>query len=64
NDEWAQDVIMSTLGVTTGTDLQKLGKKERDVALWKLKAEGLSIRQIERLTGIGRNIVLKARGNF
>lgn len=64
NDGWAQDVIMSTLGVTTGTDLQKLGKKERDVALWKLKAEGLSIRQIERLTGIGRNIVLKARGNF
>jgi hypothetical protein len=37
-----------------------MGKKERNEALRRLKEEGLSTRQIERLTGIGRNTIHRA----
>ena len=35
-------------------------KAERDLLLRKLKEEGLSIRQIERVTGISRGVVAKS----
>lgn len=44
----------------SGTQLQKMNKEERDEALRLLKDEGLSVRQIERLTGINRGVVLRA----
>ena len=61
DDEWAMSVMKSILGVSSGAELQNFDKKKRDNALWKLKKSGLSIRQIERFTGIGRNIVQKAK---
>ena len=60
DDRWALSAIQDQLGVRSGTELQQLGKKQRDAALRKMKALGMSVRQIERLTGINRNIVQRA----
>lgn len=57
DDKWALEVLRKTLGVDSGTMLQSYERAQRDDALGKLKAKGLTIRQIERLTGINRNIV-------
>lgn len=40
--------------------VRSLSKPERDEILRNLRAEGLSIKQIERLTSIGRNIIARA----
>lgn len=57
SDAWAKEEIIRCIGITNGTALQNYSKKERDAALVKLKGRGLSVRQISRLTGIGRNII-------
>ncbi len=59
-DIWAKEEIKRCLGIPSGTVLQNYGKKERDLALVKLKERGLSERQISRITGIGRSIVQNA----
>ena len=59
-DAKALAVIRDCLGVRSGSEVQKMGKKERNEALRRLKEEGLSTRQIERLTGIGRNTIYRA----
>jgi len=47
--------------VTNAPELQSLGKSTRDSYLKQLKEEyHLSIRQIERLTGINRGVIFKA----
>ena len=53
-------MIRKCLGVNSGTVLQRYARRESNEALRKLKDEGLTVRQIERLTGINRNIVRKA----
>ena len=40
--------------------LQALDRKARNEALKRLKTRGLTIRQIERLTGINRGVIQKA----
>ena len=60
DDAWAKAVIRNCLDVRSGTALQKYDRATRDAALRKLKDNGLSIRQIERLTGINRGIIQKA----
>ena len=60
NDEWAKEIIYSVLGDKSGTVIQKYDKKNRDNVLRQLKTEGLSVRQIERLTGVNRGVVQKA----
>ena len=57
DDNWAKDVLRATLDVESGTVIQSYEKTRRNEALRKLKEAGLSCRQIERLTGIGRSIV-------
>jgi hypothetical protein len=52
--------LRKSLGVDSGTALLSYDRKKRNDALRKLKTKGLTIRQIERLTGINRNIVQKA----
>ena len=59
-DTRAQKIIREVLSVNSGTALQAYGRAERDEAIRALKSMGLSVRQIERLTGINRGIVLKA----
>lgn len=60
DDEWAKSVIREVLQVQSGTELQKYDWETRNQALRLLKEKGLSIRQIERLTGISRSVVQRA----
>ena len=60
NDQWARSVMQKELAVRSGTELQDYDRKARDPALCRLRSKGLTIRQIERLTGINRNIVQRA----
>ena len=60
SDSHAQKIIREKLKIENGTVLQTFSKETRDNALRILKDTGLSVRQIERLTGISRGIILKA----
>ena len=60
DDAWAASVIREVLHVQSGTELQKYDWDARNQALRCLKENGLSIRQIERLTGINRNAIQRA----
>ena len=60
-DAQARKIVRECLGASGGMALQSMDRVSRDVALLKLKERGLSVRQIERMTGISRNIVQRAR---
>ena len=60
NDQSAQEIIRNKLQLPSGTQLQEMDRESRDAALRMLKKEGLSVRQIERLTGINRGIITRA----
>lgn len=60
SDAWALSVIQNKLHVMSGTQLQQLDRQQRNEALVLLKKEGLSVRQLERLTGINRGVIQKA----
>ena len=60
DDKWALKVIRKQLDGQSGTALQGMERDERDQALRRLKKAGMTIRQIERLTGISRGIVQRA----
>lgn len=53
----ARDIV----GETDFTKIGTFSKKERNKILVQLKKGGLSIRQIERLTSIGRNVIARAK---
>ena len=59
-DEEATSIIKRELQIKSGTIIQSYNRLERDAALYKLKSLGLTVRQIERLTGINRGVVAKA----
>lgn len=60
-DQEAKEIIQKLCQVKSGHELQKMDKKQRDFFLKQLKRKyNLSIRQIERLTGINRGIVFKS----
>ena len=61
DDVWAIGVIRQILNASSGTALQQMSKADRDEALAKLEAAGITIRQLERLTGINRGIIQKAK---
>lgn len=61
DDDWPVDFIRATFDVKSGTELASWPKPQRDAALVKLKQANLSIRTIERLTGISRNIIQRAK---
>ncbi len=60
DDEWAKKELEACLNVSSGTRLKAFSVKDRNASLVKLKRRGLTVRQIERLTGINRNIIQKA----
>lgn len=60
NDSEARRILVERLGESFSDTLGSLSKKERDSELISLYASGLSCRQIERLTGVGRNTVSRA----
>lgn len=61
DDKWALETLKKVLKVESGTALQQFDKNRRDEALAKLKKQGISVRQLERLTGINRGIIQKAK---
>ncbi|OQB14536.1 MAG: Transposase IS200 like protein [Firmicutes bacterium ADurb.Bin193] len=60
NDEIAKSMIYKVSKCKNPSEFQALDLYKRDKYIKILKENGLSIRQIERLTGINRGIVLKA----
>ena len=60
NDAEAQQLIEELVGPDYGTSLALLPKKERNARIRELRSRNISVRQIERLTGIGRNIIQRA----
>ena len=59
-DPEASDLIKQLAGVKNLSDVQQLDKLKRNEVLKSCKSQGLSIRQIERLTGISFGVVRKA----
>nr|WP_204559094.1 transposase [Bacillus mesophilus] len=59
-DKEAIDIIKHICHVNHSIDLQKIKRDERDHYLRTLRKQGLSTRQIARLTGISRGVILKA----
>lgn len=57
DDQWAVGVIHRLLDGKSGTTLQSYDRESRDKAIRSLKSAGLSVRQIERLTGINRGVI-------
>ena len=60
-DDEATEIIKRVAGVRRCTDLADMSKDQRDCALLSLKREGLTVRQLARLTGINRGIIQKAK---
>lgn len=61
SDEDAIKIIKEHCHINHAIDLQKVDVYKRDLYLKNLKENyGLSIRQIERLTGIGRGVIQRA----
>ena len=58
-DQSARELIKKTYGLTSSQAIQGLEARKRDAILKNLKEKGLSIRQIERLTGINRGVILR-----
>lgn len=52
------DEILQSLGLTSMTADDKAA---RESILAKLKFRGLTVQQIERITGIGRNTIARAK---
>ena len=60
SDNEAKETIKKLLNCDTVNEYQQLDAQVRKEGLKRLKQEGLSIRQISRLTGIGKGIVERA----
>lgn len=56
-DPEAIALICNLFGLQSCTQLQQFAKKERNQALGELKQRGLTINQLERLTGINRGVI-------
>ena len=61
DDVWALGIIRNSLGLKSGTALQQMDRAARDNAIGVLKGKGLSVRQIERLTGINRGVIQQVK---
>ena len=59
-DDEAVEIIKNICNVSHCTDVQMMENYRRDRCLKTLKEEGLSTRQLARLTGISRGVILKA----
>ena len=57
NDEDARELMYKLVKCRAVEDFQKLNNTERDTSIKKLKIAGMTIRQINRLTGVSKGIV-------
>ena len=60
-DEQAKEIIRKTSKCKNASEFQLLEIKVRNRCINKLREEGLSIRQISRLTGINKGIVERCK---
>lgn len=60
SDAEARQLASGILGEIALTDLKALERSRRNALLFELKDAGLSISQIQRLTGIGRGVIARA----
>ena len=60
SDAEAIRMVKRRYGEQYADEIASMPKPQRDAALHRLKDLGLSVRQIERLTGIGRGIIASA----
>ncbi len=56
-DVSAARIIEEVLGSSSGTVLQSYDRKQRNEAISRLRKAGLSVRQIERHTGVSRGVI-------
>ena len=59
-DREAKEIMISVCGNLSAAEFQTFGRRERDEFLVRLKEKGLSITQINRLTGVSRTIISRA----
>jgi len=59
-DQEALDILRRVCKTGSIDEWQKIDRNTRDNYVSKLKQKGLSVRQISRLTGLNRGVVLKA----
>lgn len=62
DDAWALETLKKTLDITSGTQIKAWDRSLRNSALALLKEKGITVRQLERLTGINRGVIQKAKG--
>ena len=60
NDEDAERIVRNILHLESGTMVQSMDRKQRNSSLRLLKEQGLSVRQIQRLTGISQGVITRA----
>ncbi len=60
NDRGAEEIIREFCGAAGVPTFKSLTVPERDSVLRSLKARGISVRQLERLTGINRGVIQRA----
>ena len=64
----SDDCVMLSLkdefGITDGQQILKLSKDERDVILTDLLRTHAGVRQLQRVTGIGKNIISNLKKNI
>ena len=60
-DNEIKEKIVELSGLQTPTELQRLGKKERNTILKQLCKYGANIRQISRVTGISYGVIYRAK---
>lgn len=61
SDDWIQNALNTYLNEKNCSDIQHLGKLERNEILVQLIRAGGSIRQLGRLTGLGRGVIERLR---
>ncbi len=57
DDDWVKRIIKNCLNADSGTVLQSYDRAKRDEAILLLRQKGMTVRQIERFTGINRGII-------
>lgn len=57
NDKLAKAYVHDLFGVKSTLDIKEFSKNKRNNAIVVMKRNGMSIRQISRLTGIGKGII-------
>lgn len=59
-DAKAKEIALGALGGVDPAELRQACRSERDAALTRLKREGLSVRQIQRITGLSLGTISNA----